>query len=1112
MANLYLLSSVTLQTKYQTNMKKRIRVALLAFVLAVAGVQLYAQSRLVTGKVTAADDGSPLPGVSVVIKGSTVGITTDASGKYSINAEPSATLVFSFIGFTIQEAAVGNRTTIDVKLVSDTKQLGEIVVTAIGLKEDKDKFASSVSTVKGPSITKSGETSLLTGLSGKAAGVLITRNGGDPGAGAYIQIRGQNTINGNAQPLFIVDGVPVSNSFDNTAGAGNAIIQQSRINDLNPEDIESVEVLKGASAAALWGTRAANGVVIITTKKGKDTNGKVNISFKSTVSLDEVNKIHKLQTTYGQGNNGLYNQGDRTSWGDKIADRTGGEDTYITDPNAAGYKGFITFADGTKRYAIASGTAANPHGGKNSKQVYDHTKDPFRTGYFFDNNLSVSGGNAKTNYSISYGNLNQQGVVKSFSDYKRNTARINVSSQFTDWLRASSSVGYTNSKSTRIQQGDNLDGILLGGLRTSPDFDNSEYVGTYTDASGTTYPNRHVSYRNPLGASTNPRYSNPLWNINNNKNTTNVDRIMGNIEVGLDPVNWLNITGRVGVDNFTDDRVERFPVYAASYNTGFLSKYLITEKQFNTDVFARTTKRFGNALSANLLVGLNYNSRARSWIYSQITDFIVPSAPDILTNAQNSNLQASNYTSLIRTYAYYAQADFQAYDQLFLTLTGRSESASTFGSKVNNSFFFPSTALAWQFTKLAAFSNNPVLSFGKLRVNWGQVGIQPQPYTNFTTFSPASYGDSYASSLQSKSSLYGGGFTRDNTAGNQFLKPERKTEVEIGTDLRFLNNRLSLSATYYSNKTEDVILNINTPNETGFTNTVRNAATLQNKGIEIELSGDAIRTENFSWNVAANFSQNHNKVISLAGLSVYSLPGSYGGSSLIPGQPFGVFFGTDFLHDDKGKYVLDANGFVQAGTESEIIGNPNPKWRGGITNTFSYKGLSLAVLFDAVQGNQFFNGTRGALYTFGTHADNGHEVVSDVDLKTVDGQTIKAGTPFRGAIKDFGGGPVALTQAWYQGLGTSFSSASAKQFIEDASVVRLREISVNYNLHSAGFRKVTRLSSIDFSLTGRNLLLWTPFTGVDPEINITGAGIVRGEDWFSNPNTRSFLFSIKINY
>jgi hypothetical protein len=255
-----------------------------------------------------------------------------------------------------------------------------------------------------------------------------------------------------------------------------------------------------------------------------------------------------------------------------------------------------------------------------------------------------------------------------------------------------------------------------------------------------------------------------------------------------------------------------------------------------------------------------------------------------------------------------------------------------------------------------------------------------------------------------------------------------------------------------------------------------------------------------------------NKVLSLAGSAAQILPNSYGGFAVMEGQPFGIFFGTDFIHDEGGKYELDANGFPKPGETNEVIGNSNPKWRGGLGNTFRYGDISLYVLLDRVYGNQFYNGTRGALYTFGTHADNGHEVVSNVDLKDVEGNTIPAGTPFRGAIHDFGGGPVALNQAWYQGMGTSFSSASAKQFIEDASSLRVREITASYHLATPGFKSKTKLNSIDFSLTARNWFLWTPFTGVDPEVNITGSGIVRGEDWFTNPNTKSILFTLSISY
>lgn len=1095
-------------------MSKTLLLSLLVFFTIHSFTQ--AQSRIIIGTVTKEEDTSSLAGISVAVKGTTVGTTTGSNGTYQLNVPATATtLIFSAVGMQAIEEIIGRRTTINVQMKAEIRQLSEIVVTALGTKAERDKFASSVTTVQGQALAKSGETSLLTGLSGKASGVLITRNGGDPGAGAYIQIRGQNTINGNIQPLFVVDGIPVSNSSDNIGtAAGNGIVQQSRINDINPDDIESMEVLKGASAAALWGTRAANGVIVITTKKGRNTNGKVNISFKSTVSFDEVNKMPQLQTTYGQGLNGLYMQGNRSTFGDRIADRTGSGDTYITDPANPAYQGYVTFSDGTRRYAIPSGTTANPHGGKNSKDVYDHTKDAFQTGHFTDNTIAISGGKDRTTFMMSYGNLNQDGVVKEYSKYQRNTARVNVASQFTDWLRASANVGYTKINSSRVQEGDNVEGIMLGSLRTPPDYNNDYYTGTYTNPAGQVFNNAHVSYRNPLGKDLSTIYSNPIWNINNNRNTSDVDRLIGSLQLDITPLEWLNITGRTGIDNFTDERLERLARNSALQPNGYLSKNWITEKQFNTDVFATASHTFNTDFKGSLLVGGNYNSRRRSTLSDAITNLIVPTAPDILTNALNSNLTAGNYNSLIRTYAYYTQADVQAYNMLFLTLTGRAESASTFGSKTSSTFFFPSAALAWQFSKLKALQGSSFLSFGKLRLTWGQVGIQPQPYLNFTTFGPAVYGDLFTRGLTSSSALYGGGYIRSTTAGNDYLRPERKTESEIGVDLRFLKNRVSLSATAYTNHTKDVILSLNVPSATGFSIRNSNAAELSNKGLELEASADVFPRGDFRWNVSANFSMNRNKVVSLAGASVYILPDSYmENASLIPGQPFGIFYSTDFQKDKSGKYILDVNGFPQGGISNEIIGDPNPSWRGGLGSTFAYKGLSLYVLFDRVAGNDFFNGTRGSLYSFGVHADQGNTVIAPAGgLKDVNGAVIPAGTAFQGQIKDFGGGPVAINQAWWQGRGSASNSASYKQFVEDGSVSRLREATLTYSLRTPGFKRATHLSNIDFSVTGRNLVLWTPYTGTDPEVNITGAGLSRGQDWFTNPNTRSVLFSIRVNY
>ncbi|WP_342645543.1 SusC/RagA family TonB-linked outer membrane protein [Mucilaginibacter sp. CSA2-8R] len=1089
---------------------------LLIFIVVFISNHLFAQTRNLHGTVTESGTKAVLPGVSITIKGTSIGTTTDQEGRYTINALPTAgTLVFSYTGMQTKEETIGQQSIINVQLTPDTRQLREVIVNAIGVEQERDKFGSSVSTVKGKNIAQSGETSLLQGMSGKISGVQITRNSGDPGAGAYIQIRGQNTITGNAQPLFIVDGMPVSNSSDNLgAAAANGIVQQSRIGDISPEEIESVEVLKGASAATLWGTRAANGVIIIKTKRGRNTDGKLNITYKSTVSFDRVNKMHPLQTTYGNGSDGFYRQGDKLSFGDLIAARTGGADTYITNPAAAGYQGFVTFPDGSTRYAIASGNTANPHGGKNSTDVFDHNQDVFQTGHFFDNNITLSGGDSRSTFLINYGNLTQDGVVKTFSRYVRNNARVNASTRFNNWLKASANIGYTKTYSLRNQEGDNVDGILLGATRTPPDFNNAYYTGTYTSPTGEIFNNAHVSYRNPLGKDLGTIYSNPVWNVNNNRNSSDVDRIIGVLELNANPLSWLTLTGRTGIDNFTDDRTERFARNSALFLNGYLSKTLLTEKQFNTDAFASASKTLSNQWRGSLLLGVNYNNRRRTTRSDAISNLIVPTAPDILTNALNSNLIAGNTTSLMRTYAYYLQSDLEAYDMFYLTLSGRNESASTFGKQTSNSFFFPSAALAWQLTKIKGLDSSPILSFAKLRVSWGQVGIQPQPYQNLTTFSPAVYSDTFTRGLTSTSALYGGGYSRSTIEGNNFLKPERKTETELGLDIRLLQNRISLSATAYTNKTKDVILALNVPNETGFTVRNSNAAVLSNKGFELDINGDVIAQAAFRWNISGNFAVNRSLVNSLAGASVYTLPDSFiQNASLIPGQPFGVFYSTDFLKNASGKYVLDANGFPQAGISNEVIGNPNPKWQGGLGSTVSYKNLSLYVLFSRVAGNDFFNGTRGSLYSIGTHADQGNTVIAPTGgLRDVTGKLIPAGTAFQGQIADFGAGPVAINQAWWQGRGSASNTASYKQFVENASATRLREVTLTYSLNSAAFKRTTHLSGIDFSVTGRNLLLWTPYSGTDPELNVTGAGLARGQDWFTNPNTRSWLFSIQIRY
>lgn len=1095
-----------------------------SFVLVTSAI---AQERIVSGRVTSTEDGSALPGVNVVIKGTTNGTVTDGDGNFKLSVpNGSASLVFSFIGLQTSEVVIGDRAVVDVSLALDVTQLSEIVVTALGLEMDRDRVGSATSQIGGSAIAKSGEATLINGLSGKASGVNIVRSSGDPGAGSYIQIRGQSTITGNLQPLIVVDGVPVYNS---TLGSGtDGVVQQSRLNDLNPNDIASMEVLKGASAAALWGTRAANGVIVITTKKGKSEKGKVNVSLTSTYSMDEVYLTHDLTKNWGSGTLMQYRLTPPSgySWGDYIPERAGGEDGSITAPGP-GYNGFFEAADGTRFYNIPSGTAGSPHGGKNSTETYDYRDYLFKTGSYFDNTISLSGGDANDNFYISVGNMSQDGIIKYNSDYNRTTVKVNANKKFNDVVRLGSNFTYSSVKSNRTQQGSNTSGLYLGGLRTSPDFNSEYYVGTYTNAAGLKFLNRQRAYRNPLGANTASVYDNPIWMMKNNISTTEVDRFIGSAELGLKPIKWLDITARVGVDSYSDRRKDQFDPLASTIPNGRLTLRTIRETQINADVFGLGKFNLSNDLTLDAILGVNFNHRAYDEIGASASNFTIrTSIPEDITNAAPANRVPFNGLQFVRTAATYTSLDFGFKEQLFVNLTGRAESASTFGSNAQNTFFYPSANAAWQFTKV--IGEDGFLSFGKLRMGYGTVGIQPGAYNTSTYYGQGGYAESWGPALSS--AAYGsGGYTELGTLGNADLKPERKTEIEVGTDLRFFQDKVSLGFTYFTNKTVDAILNVATASSTGYGNKTANAAEIQNNGIEIDLGATVVKTDNFSWNISGNWSTYRNKVVDLAGTTSLFLAGFTGTSSrAVEGQPLGVLWGVDFLRDTDGNLVLDARGYPQAAAEESVIGDPNPAWRGGLGNTFRYKNFSLYILAEMVWGGDIWAGTHGIMNHFGRSMDTDVRTTltaADAAATPVYGSstaTIATKYPanadgsytFRGHVEDFGAGNVALEQGWYNALGGGFGAVGS-QFIQDASNWRIREVSLSYSLNSEGFRKATKLQSVDFSLTGRNLFITGPdidIIGNDPETNLTGPSNGRGLEYFNNPATRSYLFSIKINY
>lgn len=1055
----------------------------------------------VQGVVTNSE-GDPLIGVNVEEVNSSKGTVTDLNGQYNLEIEgPEGKLRFSYIGMETVSVDVKNRNNIDVVMQEDSEVLDEVVVTALGFEEDEDELGYASSTVGSEEVTQAKETTLINALQGKASGVRISRNSGDPGGGAYIQIRGVSTIDRDAQPLIVVDGVPISNA---SRGDQESLAAQSRLNDINPNDIESVTILKGASAAALWGTRALGGVINIKTKSGK-YNKPLTVNVRSTYSFDQINRMYPQQTSFGQGDNGVYDQRARDSWGDKISEREGGSDE--VDVNGR----FFIDQAGNAYYPILS---------KNSQQLYNESNfdQIFQNGHFLENNVSISGGNENSTIFASISNLDQEGIIRKNSDYGRTTARLNVGHRLSDMVKLKATVNYTKSVSNRIRRGASSSGLYLGLLRTPADFDNSGYRGSYFDGpEAAPVINRHRSYREPLGADGTATYNNPLWTINEQEAMVDVDRFITSLEMTVAPTSWLDLIGRVGLDKFAEVQQNFFTPGSAAgaFRNGRFSKELARNTIFNMDYIAKAGTSLGKNFNGSLLVGFNYNHRELIVDGSQISNFIqffdVESGIRDIDNALPENREVSSSFGQERTVGVYTSASLSAYDMLYLNGTLRAESASTFGTEGDNTFYFPSVSLAWQFTQLDMFDAG-LLSFGKLRASYGEVGVQPARYNTTNIFISPSYSDEFGGTLAG--SLFGNGaFVPSAQRGNATLRPERKKEFEIGADLRFLSDRIGLSATYFNNVTQDVLLDFPIANSRGITRLYTNGAELQNTGWEVDLNYDLVKNRDFKWNAGLIYTTVDNMVtkldeglaINLGGLSAVS-------ARAIEGFPMGVLWGSRSLRDGSGNIVFDENGFPVQDEIEGVIGDPNPDWQGSAYSAFSYKNFTLDVLFETFQGADIFAGTKSVMNDLGTWKGTETESTADQNLLDYDGNVILAGTQFRGEVHNFGAGPVALTESWYNGDGGFFSGGNDELYIEDGSWTRLREISLTYTARSAWLKQRLGISAADFTVAGRNLLLWTPFEGNDPDTNLNGISQARGIDYFNNPSTKSYAFTLNLTF
>ena len=1100
------------------------------------------QSKTVSGLVKASDSGDPLPGVAVLEKGTQNGTVTDFDGKFTLTVSSgSATLEFSGMGMVTKESSVGGNDYMVVNLDMSSDQLEEVTVTALGLEAKRDETGVASTRVDGTQLAGTGETRLIQNLNGKSAGINITQSSGDPGAGSKIQIRGATSITGDVEPLIIIDGVPMFNDSyygqafagGGAVGSGGGVTQQSRLNDLNPNDIESVEILRGASAAAIWGSRAANGVLVITTKKGTAGGAKdftVNIS--ASASFQTVNRKIALNETYGQGYNMTYKDGAPAgfarslSWGDKISNRSGAADERYLESDAE-YMGYFTDnTSGNRYYRLIDGTQADPNGGKNSNTVYDPYESIFKTGVTWDNSVSIQSASDKGSVYFSLADTRQDGIVKNGSNYNKTSVRLNVFKPMGNKFKITSGLNYTNTNSDRVQMGSNLSGLFLGGLRSPADFDMSANTGTYTDANGGTFANTPRAFRNAIGANPGYGYDNPLWMMDNITSNSKVQRLFGKVEFGYDPTSWLSFIWRNGFDTYTDSRDDFFdPLSAGSNNGGRYAKEKFVRNQFNTDLIARGTWQLDDNFDLTALVGTNYNIRTYDDVYGDGRSFVNPTAPPQLLNATNTVL--GNVYSEERTVGYYGNVNLSMFNQVFVNLSGRQDYLSTLPQD-NNGIFYPAADVAWQFTKALGISDG-AFSFGKLRLGWGQVGRGPGAYSLNTVFiSPTAntggFGEGWGPGVNP--AAYGGGQSLSNVAGNPNLKPEVKTEIEIGTDLRFFNNKVYVSGTYYKNTTRDLIIQVSTPPSTGFAEQVVNGAEIENEGFELELGGDVMTKDNFAWNVYGTFTQNRNIVTKMEGVNRIFLSGFSGtSSSAVVGEQLGVLWGAKWAREENGSQVLDANGFPTIAAAAGVIGDPNPNFRFSVGSGMTiYKQFNVNLLFDAAVGGKMWNGTKGALAFFGKAGYTAEETTLSKDqadnLITYYGDAVSTVYPHaqnadgtytvRGKIEDFGGGSVFLDELWYtDGPGSGFTGPD-EQFVEDVSWYRLRELSVGYNLTKKATDKLN-IQGLSVNLIMNNLFLITNYDGNDPDQSLNGAGQNGlGLDYFQNPSVRTIRIALNL--
>lgn len=1026
---------------------------------------VFSQERTVTGTIKD-EKGEGVPSATVVQKGTTRAATANETGAYSIVVSGSnITLVFSSAGFGSQELRVGTGNAYDVVL-KESGGLDEVVVTALGISRDKKALGYATQEVKAADLNRNLQPNMLNALQGKVAGATISSVGGGPGQGATIRIRGVNSIDPgqSSDPLYVIDGIILDNSTS-TAGSGSGYNVRSvgnRASDINPEDIESINILKGGAATALYGLRGSNGVVVITTKKGKGDGVRVNAG--TMYSIDKINKTPEIQKEYTAGILGVYTPiGLGPAWGPTIAEAKAIDATH---PDA----------------------------------IFDNYKQAYKTGHQNRNSVNMSGGGEKVKFFSSISYFDQEGMLP-FTDYKNISGRLNTDVNISPKFKASFNMNYTNS----------------GGYR----YDADRFGESLSYFSGRWDVNDYV---NPDGTQVWRGTNNPIFGSATNKLKDNVNRFVGGVSLGYTPASWLSFTYRVGGDIYTDNRFRtapgpRSPADTRIYDNaqGFVGEYNTNFRAINSTFLANFNPDIGKDLNLNVRLGhelLDRKTTSRGVLGSILGSF------DWYNLRNASRFESSDNTTKYRLMGLFGEATLDYKNFLFLSVTGRNDITSSLRSP-NNSFFYPSVSASYVFSQQLSLPE--FINYGKLRLSYAKIGKDALPYSTSRGYG-AYTGASSISGLPTGST----GFTRAANLGDSTLRPEFTNTYEAGLEMSFLDNRLGFDLTFYNSLSEDQIINIDISSAVGYVRAAVNAGSMRNKGIELVLKGTPVKSKNFTWDASLNFSANRNRVVSIRpGLTEIVYGGASGGylnspvtMKLIPGEAYGNIYGTHYrryygsdkedpVRTDKSRpMIIGANGFpVLAPVSSQkLLGNSQPDWVGGFSNTVSYKGFQLSALIDARWGMERFNRLDNFFAAFG---------IADY---TADRRTYRV---FPGVLAD---GTPNTKQVWLgqatgpdgvnygEGYYRNYYRAISEPFVQDASWIRLRSASLSYSLPSKWLPKDV-IRDLTIAVTGNNLWLHTKYYGLDPEsISADSGSNVDGSSGFTYPAMRSILFTLNVGF